>query len=126
VTVRHEVGWALGAAVLGGVLLLVAEPRLGFVALAGTGAAALLSPRARRLLALVLVLVGVAAGALAASRSDPLLGTGSLLLMAAAGAALVRSSRWPPPRRGEEPGPSRGPSDRDTWEALDRGEDPTA
>jgi hypothetical protein len=125
VTVRREVMAALGLAVVGGVLLLVAEPVLGLVALAGTGAAALLQPAARLAMAAVLLLVALGAVMLALARSDALLGAGGALVVAGAVVATLRSRRWPPPRSAPAAAPDREPRARDTWDALDRGEDPT-
>jgi hypothetical protein len=48
-----------------------------------------------------------------------------MLVTLAAAAAAVRSRGWPPPRRGAEPRRQREATSRDTWDALDRGEDPT-
>ncbi|HEX6935447.1 MAG TPA: Trp biosynthesis-associated membrane protein [Actinomycetes bacterium] len=124
-TVRREVTGVLALAVTGGALLLVAEPVLGLVVLAGAGAAALLRPRARAAVAAVVLLVGLAVLAVAWDRGSAVLAVGGVLVVTAAAAATVRSGRWPPPRR--RPEPSGGePSARDTWDALDRGEDPTA
>lgn len=124
---RREPLLVAGAAALGGLLLLVAEPGVGLVALAGVGAALLLSPGPRRLVSGVLLLVaGVTVGAVLAGAGDRSLLPGAALLTVAAGVAVVRSGRWPPPRRGERDRSNREPTDRDTWAALDRGEDPTA
>jgi hypothetical protein len=107
------------------VLLLVAVPAVGLVALAGVGAGAMLQPRTRAVVAGVLVLVSLAVVWLALARGDALLGAGAVVLALATGAAALRSTRWPPPGRGRT-APRTMPTDRDTWEALDRGEDPTA
>ena len=123
---RVAIGVA-AAAVAGGLLLLVAEPGIGLVALAGVGAALLLSPGPRRLVAAVLLLVGGGTvAAVVAGAGDQSLLPGAVLLTLAAGVALARSGRWPPPRRGERDRGAQEPTDRDTWAALDRGEDPTA
>ena len=123
---RVAVGVA-AAAVAGGLLLLVAEPGIGLVALAGVGAALLLSPGPRRLVSAVLLLVGGGTvAAVVAGAGDQSLLPGAVLLTLAAGVALARSGRWPPPRRGERDRGAQEPTDRDTWAALDRGEDPTA
>ena len=123
---RVAVGVA-AAAVAGGLLLLVAEPGIGLVALAGVGAALLLSPGPRRLVSAVLLLVGGGTvAAVVAGAGDRSLLPGAVLLTLAAGVALARSGRWPPPRRGERDRGAQEPTDRDTWAALDRGEDPTA
>jgi hypothetical protein len=117
---------ALAVVVAGGLLLLLAEPLHGLVVLAGAGAGALLRPRARSLLSTALLLVGVGVLALAVAWSDPLVAAGGALVTAAATFAAVRSHRWPPPRLGAQRPSDREPTARDTWEALDRGEDPTA
>ena len=123
---RVAVGVA-AAAVAGGLLLLVAEPGIGLVALAGVGAALLLSPGPRRLVSAVLLLVGGGTvAAVVAGAGDQSLLPGAVLLTLAAGVAVARSGRWPPPRRGERDRGAQEPTDRDTWAALDRGEDPTA
>ena len=124
---RREPLLVAGAAAVGGLLLLVAEPGVGLVALAGVGAAMLLAPGPRRLVAAVLLLVGaVTVGAVLAGAGDRSLLPGAALLVVAAAVAVVRSGRWPPPRQGERDRGTREPTDRDTWAALDRGEDPTA
>jgi hypothetical protein len=125
--VRREPLVVAGVAAVGGLLLLLAEPGVGLVALAGVGAAVLLAPGPRRLVSGVLLLVGgVTVGAVLAGTGDRSLLPGAVLLSAAAGVAVVRSGRWPPPRRGERDRSAPEPTDRDTWAALDRGEDPTA
>ena len=124
---RREPLLVAGVAAVGGLLLLVAEPGVGLVALAGVGAALLLSPGPRRLVAAVLLLVGGATTvAVLMGAGDRSLLPGAALLTVAAGVAVVRSGRWPPPRRGERDRATLEPTDRDTWAALDRGEDPTA
>lgn len=125
-TVRSEVTAVLALAVTAGALLLVAEPVLGLVVLAGAGAAALLRPRARAAVSAVVLLVGLAVLAVAWDRGSAVLAVGGVLVVTAAAVATVRSRRWPPPRRGPEPSGGGEPSARDTWDALDRGEDPTA
>ena len=131
---------ALAAAALGGVLLLVAEPGVGLVALAGTGAALLLQPRPRRVMAAVLTVVGLVTAVVGVASGDWLLAAGGALLAGAGVLAAVRSDRWPAPRRGDRDrarppagAQQEGPDDpahpvspADTWAALDRGEDPTA
>jgi len=131
---------ALAVAALGGVLLLVAAPGVGLVALAGTGAALLLQPRPRRVMAAVLAVVGLVTAVVAVASGGWLLGAGGALLAGAGVLAAVRSDRWPAPRRGdrdrarppasaqqERPDdPAQPGSPADTWAALDRGEDPTA
>ena len=131
---------ALAVAALGGVLLLVAEPGVGLVALAGTAAALLLQPRPRRVMAAVLAVVGLVTAVVGVASGGWLLGAGGALLAGAGVLAAVRSDRWPAPRRGDrdrarppasaqlerpdDPAHPRSPAD--TWAALDRGEDPTA
>ena len=114
---------------LGAVLLLFAEPATGLVVAAAVGASALVGPRSRTVVAGGILLFGLGMVALGASRSDVLLGAGGGLVALAAGAAVVLVRRWPPPRSGRteaHPAATREPTARDTWEALDRGEDPTA
>lgn len=125
---RHEVAGVLGVAGLGAVILLVAEPATGLVVVAAVGASALLGRRSRTVIAGGILLFGLGMLALGMSRSDVLLGLGGGLVALAAGAAMFLVRRWPPPRSGRsETGPAaREPTARDTWEALDRGEDPTA
>ena len=124
---RREPLLVAGTAALGGLLLLVTEPGVGLVALAGVGAALLLSPGPRRLVAAVLLLVGGATTvAVLMGAGDRSLLPGSAVVTVAAAVAVARSGRWPPPRRGERDRAAREPTDRDTWAALDRGEDPTA
>ena len=118
----------LAAAGLGAVLLLVSEPAIGFVVVAALGAGALVGARSRTVLAAAILCFGLAVLVLAASRTELLMGAGGSLVAAAAGVAAVRVRRWPPPRSGRRdagPSASREPTARDTWEALDRGEDPT-
>jgi hypothetical protein len=130
--VRREPVTVLGVAAGGGLLLLVAEPAVGLVALAGTGAALLLQPRPRRLVAAVLALVGAVAAVAGVVAGAWLLVAGAAMLAGAGSVAAVRSARWPAPRRGDRDraqqsaGRVAPSSDRDTWAALDRGEDPTA
>jgi hypothetical protein len=130
----------LAAAALGGLLLLMVEPGVGLVALAGTGAALLLQPRPRRLTAAVLAVVGLATAVAGATSAGWLLAVGGALLAGAGAVAAVRSARWPAPRGGDRDRAQRptgtdgepadrdtaARSNRDTWAALDRGEDPTA
>ncbi len=111
-----------------GLLLLVLETVLGFVVLAGVGAAVLLRPRARAGLAALMALLGlvvVAIGVTGDGSSSVLLVAAGALVTATSAFAAARSRRWPPPRRGERMTPRREPGPRDTWDALDRGEDPT-
>ena len=126
---RREVAGVLTVAGLGAVLLLFAEPGTGLVVLAAVGAASLVGPRSRTLLAGAVLLFGVGMVALGTSRSDLLLGAGGGLVAVAAGAAVIVVRGWPPPGSGRRTAgllAAREPSARDTWEALDRGEDPTA
>jgi hypothetical protein len=76
--------------------------------------------------AAAVLLLGALVCWLAVTRRDPLLGLSGALVVGAAAAAVTRSSHWPAARRGETPGPAGAGSSRDTWDALDRGEDPTA
>ncbi len=126
---RREVAGVLGAIGLGATLLLLSEPAAGLVVVAAVGAASLVGIRARTVLAVALLLLGLGMVALATSRSDLVLGAGGALLALGAGAAVILVRRWPPPRSGRRDAglPTTGePTARDTWEALDRGEDPTA
>ena len=126
----------LGAAVLGGGLLLVVEPAVGLVALAGTGAALLLQRRPRRAMAALLAALGAVTGVAGVTQGRWLLVVGGAMVATAGAAAAVRSARWPAPRRGDRDRGQRAPGTRgesrgrgsaaDTWAALDRGEDPTA
>ncbi len=100
---------------------------LALVVLAGAGAVLLVRKRAKQALGVVLLLValGLVTTGLSPLRVAPVLGG----LLSAVGAALVvvRAGRWPQPRsRYDAPAARRDGTPRDTWEALDRGEDPTA
>ena len=126
---RREVAGVLGLAGLGAALLLATEPATGLVVVAAVGAASLVGPRARTVFAGAIFLLGLAVLALATSRSSLVLGAGGGLVAVAGGAGLMLVRRWPPPRSGRRdggPATAREPTARDTWEALDRGEDPTA
>lgn len=100
---------------------------LALVALAGAGAALLVRTRGR--LVLGVALVGVAAAMVAVGvspvRWSALIGAvpvavGGLLV-------VVRARRWPQPRgRYDARPPLASGTPRDSWDALDRGEDPTA
>jgi hypothetical protein len=100
---------------------------LALVALAGAGAVLLVRNRTR--LVLGAALVGVAAALVAVGLSPvrwhAVLGAvpialGGLLI-------LLRARRWPQPRGRYDARPPRATgTPRDTWDALDRGEDPTA
>jgi hypothetical protein len=72
------------------------------------------------------LLVAAAALWLGVDHADPLLLVGAAFLGLAAATAAVRSRRWSPPRRAGRSHPTEESSARDTWDALDRGEDPTA
>jgi hypothetical protein len=152
VTARAERAVAFGLVVLGAAVVLVGSGRssgggtpgvaaatgsghsdgaaaLGLVALAGAGAALIVRTGARRLLgvALVLVAAGMVGVGLDESRWAPVAGG----VMVGVGALVIalRAGHWPAPRdrfdRTAGPaGPSAGP--REAWDALDRGEDPTA
>jgi hypothetical protein len=126
---RREPVAVLAAAVLGGGLLLMVEPGVGLVALAGTGAALLLQPRPRRVMAAVLALVGAVGAVVGAGSGQWPVVVGGALLAVAGAVAAARSGRWPAPRRGDRDraqGAASSERPADTWAALDRGEDPTA
>ncbi len=100
---------------------------LALVALAGAGAVLLVRNRTRVLLGLVLL--GVAAALVAVgvtpARWAPL--TGAALVGLGAALVVLRAPRWPQPRgRYDAPPARRTGTPRDAWDALDRGEDPTA
>ena len=116
---------ALMLAVVGGTLLLVAEPALGLAVLAGTGAGVLLRPGARAAMAALVLLVGAGALVLGWQRQDALLTVGGCLVAAAAAAVTVLAGRLPPPHRRERVSEDSESPSRDSWAALDRGEDPT-
>jgi hypothetical protein len=106
---------------------------LSLVALAGAGA--LLATRGRSRLAVGVLLVlcglGVAVGAVAGARGDmswPLLCLLGGTVVAAAGAvAVVRGRGWPAlGARYERSAKGPVPAGPQIWDALDRGEDPTA
>lgn len=113
---------------------------LGLAALAAAAALLLLGATARRVVGAVGVLIGLAAAVVAlAGRPEspngwPILTVACGALVAAAGAAVVaRAGRWP--ARGERferpaadgtPSAAGDPSARAVWDALDRGEDPSA
>jgi len=149
-TPRREMTLALGLVVLGAAVVLVGAGRsgdappgvpvapgtssgtgaataLGLVALAGVGAALLVRRWARTVLGVVLL--GVAAATISAGLTPTRWAAlvGGVLMVLGALAIVVRARRWPQPRRRYE-APTRTPSGtpRDTWDALDRGEDPTA
>jgi hypothetical protein len=124
-TTRREPAVVLVPGLAGALLLLVVEPATGLAALAGAGAGALVGARARVVVAVAVLLLGLTVLWIAAARTDVALGAGAALVALAAAATAVRVRRWPPPRRAGA-APRRRPGDRDTWDALDRGEDPTA
>jgi hypothetical protein len=100
---------------------------LALVALAGAGAALLVRTWARVTLAVVLAAVaaGLVATGLSPTRWAPLVG--GVLVGLGAVAMVLRARRWPQPRsRFEAPTRASAGAPRDTWDALDRGEDPTA
>lgn len=107
---RREV--AVGVAgCLAGALLLWDDGPWNVVALAGVVAIAATRGWTRGLVGVVLALAGVAS-----------LPRGALL--AAAGVLVaVRGPRWP--ALGAKYEAPAAPTDRDAWDALDRGEDPT-
>jgi hypothetical protein len=104
-----------------------AATALALVALAGAGATLLVRNWARTVLGGVLVVVAVAlvSAGLSPTRWAALIG--GVLVGLGALAVVARARRWPQPRRRFE-APARRPTGtpRDTWDALDRGEDPTA
>jgi hypothetical protein len=120
---------ALGVVAVGAAIALTVTRQpaaLALVAVAGAGAAFLVRTWARVLIGLVLVVVAAAmiGTGLAPIRWAQLAG-GSLI--AIGGLAMVlRARRWPRPRsRYDAPARKAGGTPRDTWDALDRGEDPT-
>lgn len=128
-TPRRDLTVVLALAGAGAVLLLVSEPAVGLAVVAGTGAATLVGPTGRLVLGLAVLVLGLAVLVLALGRPDVLLGAGGALVALAGAVAAVRARRWPRPRsvQGDGgPAPQRPRTARDTWEALDRGEDPTA
>jgi hypothetical protein len=141
---------ALGLVVLGAAIVLVGAGRSGgttpgvpaapdtssgtaaasalaLVALAGAGAALLVGRWARTAIGVVLLGVAVATSLAGLSPTRWAALTGGVLIGLGALAVVVRAHRWPQPRRRYET-PTRRPggTPRDTWDALDRGEDPTA
>ncbi len=91
------------------------------------GAVLLLRNRARMVLGVALA--GVAA-ALVAVGTTPTRGTalaGAVLVGLGGLLVALRARRWPQPRGRYEARPPRSTgTPRDAWDALDRGEDPTA
>ena len=148
-TTRAERAVAFGLVVLGAAVVLVGSGRssgggtpgvaaatgsgrsdgaaaLALVALAGAGAALIVRTRARRLLGVALVLVAAAMVGVGVdeSRWGPV--AGGLLVAVGSLIITLRAGHWPAPRDrfDRTAGPAAGP--RDAWDALDRGEDPTA
>jgi Tryptophan-associated transmembrane protein (Trp_oprn_chp) len=106
-------------------------PALGWVALAGAGALLATRGIARRALGGLLVLAGagIAAGAVTAEPGGwPVLAVVGGLVVAAAGVLTAGyGGRWPAMgARYERARTGGAPSAGSLWEALDRGEDPTA
>jgi tryptophan-associated transmembrane protein len=104
-------------------------PALGWVALAGAGALLALRGIARRLAGGLLALAGagIVAGAATADLGGwPVLAAaGGLAVVAAGGLAIGYGGRWPAMgARYERSARHDGPEQ--LWEALDRGDDPTA
>lgn len=151
-TPRREMAAALGALAVGALVVLVvagqpsddlgvvagqspardtsAATALSLVVLAGGGALLLVRGKARPLIGVMLV--GVAVGIIAVnlgvhrSPSTWLGMSGGMLAALGALAVVLRSTGWPEPRRRyEATARSRGRPE-DPWDALDRGEDPTA
>lgn len=142
-------GGASGAPTGGGASAATA---LALAALAGAGVLLLLRGWARPVIGVLLL--GAAAGVVVAGLDRPgtwtaytvgaspavsrsgwawLVVAGGVVLGLAALAVVLRGRGWPEPGRRYEAGPSgsgapaaAAPSGRDTWDALDRGEDPTA
>ena len=149
-TPRREMAVALGLVVVGAALALVGGSRstgappgvpaapgtttgsgsataLPLVALAGAGPIQLVRTWARVTLAVVLAAVGLGlvATGLTPTRWAPL--AGGVLVGLGAIAVIIRARHWPQPRsRYDAPAGARTAAPRDTWDALDRGEDPTA
>lgn len=149
-TPRRQMALALGLVVTGGVVALLgggpssgatpgvppapgtstgtgAATALALVGLAGAGATLLLRNRARIVLAAVLVAV---AAALVAAGLGPLRWAalvGGVLIAVGAVTTVLLARGWPQPRSRYDPPASRlADNPRATWDALDRGEDPTA
>lgn len=107
-------------------------PALGWVGLAGAGALFAVRGILRRMLGGLLVLAGAAVvpGALTVSGGWPVLAAaGGLAVVAAGTVTIARGTRWPSMgARYERPAQTRDrPADpARLWQALDRGEDPTA
>jgi len=122
---------------------------LGLVALAGVAAVLLVRRRVRRVIGSVLV--GVALGIVGAylapadqfgysvfaiadgTATEPSRSiwvwvgvVGGMLAALGSAAIATRAGRWPDPRRRYQANPPRDGVSTDPWDALDRGEDPTA
>lgn len=132
---------------LGGSLDAPAARALALVALAGAGALLLASRRVRVAIGLLLLVTGggvvatsflmpeqVAWFSYAADPPDPtwsawawLTAAGGAMVCAGALLTVLRCHGWPAPRRRyDAPAAPRRGAPADTWEAQDRGEDPTA
>lgn len=125
---RREIALVSVTIAAAGLVTVLREPALGLAVLAGAGAGAMLRPTARTVLAVVVALIGAAIVTLGVTRADVVLLVGGVLAVAASAVAATRSAQWPPPRsssRGTTPTAPGDASARDTWESLDRGEDPT-
>jgi len=123
--------------------LLPALPAMGLVMLAGAGALFATRGMARRAVGALVLVAGVVAAILAAvsllragvTPVWPVLAfVGAALAVAAGGFTIVRGASWPAlgrrydrPARPVHSGQAAAPAgnDRDLWDALDRGEDPT-
>lgn len=124
-SLRREVTAVLGLVAAAGVVLLVREPAVGLAVLAGVGAGALVGPRARVAVAVAVLALGAVVLGVGITRPDPVLAAGGAAVVVASAIAALRVRRWPA-SRGGGPARRREPTGRDTWDALDRGEDPTA
>jgi hypothetical protein len=125
VSLRREVTAVLGLLAAAGVVLLVREPALGLAVLAGVGAGALVGPRARVAVAVAVLVLGAVVLGVGITRPDAVLVVGGAAVVVASAVGALRVRRWPAPRGGGA-ARRREPTARDTWDALDRGEDPTA
>jgi hypothetical protein len=97
------------------------------VALAGAGATLLVRTWARVTLAVVLAAVAVGLVATGLTPTRWALLVGGVLVGLGAVAVIFRARHWPQPRsRYDAPTGARPAAPRDSWDALDRGEDPTA
>lgn len=122
---RREVAATAVASAMAGLLLLVVHPALGLPVLAGLGAALLLPPRPRAVVAGAVALLGLGVTTVGLAGSDLLVAAPGVVLALTGAVAAWRSPRWPPPRRDARRDPRAAPTARDAWDALDRGEDPT-